>query len=115
MTNPTDDPIDVSPIDSRPDEYVAHHDWDASQPLSRTLIDVLDAVPRVSLHREAALYEALDVEALETLFREGEANPDAEVRFGYQGCGIEIRGDGTITVRPGAERARNRSGRSVGD
>lgn len=115
MTNRQTDSADESPIERRPERYVARHEWDRSRPLTRTVIEVLEAVPEVSLRSEAALYEEVDVEALETLFRNGSADPGAEVRFTFQGCEVVVTGDGVVTVWTDDDSPARRSGQTPGD
>ncbi|MFC6719574.1 HalOD1 output domain-containing protein [Natrialbaceae archaeon GCM10025810] len=44
---------------------------------------------------EPPLYDAIDPEALDLLFRDG---TDGEVRFAYEGHAVTVRSDGTVIV-----------------
>jgi len=45
------------------------------------------------------LYDAVDPDALEALYdRDGVDGP--EVEFTYAGCGVTVRGDGSVSVAP---------------
>ncbi|GAA0660482.1 HalOD1 output domain-containing protein [Natronoarchaeum mannanilyticum] len=45
------------------------------------------------------LYDAVDPDALEALYdRDGADGP--EVEFTYAGCGVTVRGDGSVSVTP---------------
>lgn len=115
MTDIPDDPADEIHVETYFGNYVATHDWQSERPLTQTLLDALDEVPTISLEDEDALYESVDVEALEPLFQRGEAKPDAEVRFGFQDCLVVVTGDGTITIQPDADSFPPRSRRPVSD
>lgn len=62
---------------------------------------ILDALDLDSPRLDPPLYDVLDPDALETLFRfEGTVS----VTFRYQGADVTVRNDGEITVRRAAAR-----------
>lgn len=57
---------------------------------------VADATGRDPLDLDRPLNRVIDLEALDRLVR---SDADVEVTFEYEGCVVDVHGDGSVTVR----------------
>ncbi|UPV75262.1 hypothetical protein M0R89_04135 [Halorussus limi] len=83
--------------------YRTRHDPDSSEPISRSIYTALAAVEGVAPPElDVRLYDSVDVEALDDLFR---ANADDEWEFTVtvEQYAVRVRADGRIAVSPAAE------------
>lgn len=80
----------------------ARFDWTVT-PLTMGIVEtVAETVDREVLELPP-LYDAVDVEALESLFvdaRQGPVGPLEDVSFGYAGCAVTVHADGEVAVVP---------------
>lgn len=80
----------------------ARFDWTVT-PLTMGIVEtVAETVDREALELPP-LYDAVDVEALDTLFvdaHHGAVSPLREVSFGYAGCAVTVHADGEVAVDP---------------
>ena len=76
--------------------------WSVETPSTAIVGSVAVAADREPLALEP-LYETVDPDSLNTLFRSRERNStdgDATVTFALDGYGITVQSDGTVVVRP---------------
>lgn len=88
----------------RPDERV-----------SETVIAAVAAVTDADPLEMDPLYEAIDPDALDRLFRPSAGSASPHLEFSFAGCRVEVRGEGTVTVTPAAasgDRSSEREERS---
>ncbi len=70
------------------------------RPVSETVVAAVAEYKRVDVFDlDPPLYEAIDPDALDALFREGEG----DVRFDHWGCTVTVDHDGVVTVTNGED------------
>lgn len=71
---------------------------DRSEPLSQVVVEAVASAEGVDpLDLEVPLYDAVDPDALDALFRSG-ATVDGRVEFEYHGYEVTVTGDGHVTL-----------------
>ncbi|WP_049888478.1 MULTISPECIES: HalOD1 output domain-containing protein [Natrinema] len=68
-----------------------------SDSISLRVVEALADTTNTDAHELEPLYNVVDPEALDQLFRSGSA-ADINVEFEYYGVLVEVRSDGTVTV-----------------
>jgi hypothetical protein len=84
------------------DQAITHRcDWTETQP-SLAVIEAITVAANRQPLEGPPLYDAIDSEALDTLFDGSEERPPAqlEVTFTYDGFDVTVSGAGQVTVRP---------------
>lgn len=79
------------------DAHRATYDWSSTAPSTGVVETVAAATGREPLALPR-LYDAVDSDALDSLFRSGDE--DVSASFGFAGCEVTVRGDGVVAVRP---------------
>jgi len=78
-----------------------HHEWGEHE-LCQTIVTAVAAADGTDPMRLSPLYDVVDTEALEQLFRGvdgSRANDGLRVGFEYEGHVVAVHGDGTVVVR----------------
>lgn len=81
---------------------VVKHEVDSELPVSMTLIDVLSDLDDVDPGDYRPLYQVLDTDCLDGIFRStGDDTPRlaGQVSFPFAGYHVTVDADGTITIR----------------
>ena len=77
--------------------YEAHRDGDA--PISQTIIEAVASVEGVDpTDRDLELYEAVDLEALDTLFDRRSSDAHWQFEFTIDGYLVAVTGEGRVSV-----------------
>lgn len=84
--------------------YTVQYDREDGEPLSTAVVVAVTAAAELDPHEiEEPLYEVIDPDALDDLFRPQEGTdvaPDSEVSFTLAGHRVTVSAGDTITVRP---------------
>lgn len=82
--------------------YYTHHDWSGTTPLHYTVCTAVAALTGETVSATTPLSDAVDPDALETLFRPGQPTGTDSDRatFTYDGCTVTIYRDGRIQIVP---------------
>lgn len=75
---------------------------DHTDSLTETIVLALSDVTGVDPLNLPPLYDAVDTDALQTLFGSGDEH--LEVQFAVAGCEVTVRGQDDVTVTPTSER-----------
>jgi len=74
--------------------------WSGGRPVSETVVAAVAEYSGVDVSDlDPPLYEAIDPDALDALFREGEGS----VRVAHWGCTVTVDHDGVVTVTNGED------------
>lgn len=87
------------PYEDRSPVHETHYDTDVSSALSETVVEAIATAKGVDpIDCDLQLYEAVDLEALDTLF--DRRAPDSHWRFEFsiEGYLVVVTGDGTVAV-----------------
>ncbi|WP_167599383.1 HalOD1 output domain-containing protein [Halorussus marinus] len=80
-------------------KHEAYHDPDGDAALSTTVINAVAAAEGVDpTHRNLQLYDALDLEALDSLFERRSRGDHWRFEFGVHDLVVVVHGDGCIAV-----------------
>jgi hypothetical protein len=80
-------------------KHEAHHDPDGEASLSTTVINAVAAAEGVDpTHRDLQLYDAIDLEALDSLFEHRSRGDRWRFEFGVRDLRVVVDGDGRIAV-----------------
>jgi len=75
--------------------YRTHHDWSGDQSLSMTVIDAVSAVSGTDPAELPPLYDAIDPDALDSLFT---AQTEGRVSFEFAGMPVTVHATGEVRV-----------------
>jgi hypothetical protein len=83
------------------DTYHFHHDWNAVEPLSYTIVRLILALTDEDLDCITPLWESIDPDALDGVFRPNRARTDDDARltFTHERCRVTVRRNGHVSVR----------------
>ncbi|WP_408960756.1 HalOD1 output domain-containing protein [Natrinema sp. 74] len=109
---------DQTGYDPRSETYHAQHDWADSQSLSTTIIEAVGAATDTDPNQMEPMYEALDPDALDALFRprsDDSLRTNGQVLFSLDGHDVAVHSCGDIIVdvseNERGERERENPGR----
>lgn len=79
-----------------------HHDWTSGEPLSTAIVDAIATLSDGDPTHVPLLYDRLDPDALDALFRpreRGATRSDGHLWFRLGEYGVSVFGDGRVVVR----------------
>ncbi|WP_255148869.1 HalOD1 output domain-containing protein [Halorarius halobius] len=100
---PSDGPSpDETPPHDAAGPHTSHHEWEGPAPLSHTVATGVAAATDTDVTALPALYDAVDPESLDRLFRSvpAEKRERVEIAFLFAGCAVRVSGTGEVTVDP---------------
>lgn len=92
-------------FDRSTETYHAEHEWAGTDTIGATVVRSVAAVTGADPMEMAALYDIVDPDALDQLFRPpGTAfrNDGGRVELVYAGCDVAVHRDGRLVIRPPA-------------
>lgn len=92
---------DQTGYDPRSETYHAQHNWTDSQPLSTTVMEVVGAATNTEADQMDPLYDALDPDALDAIFRprfDDVPRTNGQVMFSLDGHDVAVHSYGYIVV-----------------
>jgi hypothetical protein len=87
--------------DPQTESYHIHHDWTKRPSVGSTIIDALSTLDGADVSEYPPLYDVIDVDALNTLFRmqpEDGSIGQAYLYFEYSGRAITVDNTGKIVI-----------------
>lgn len=82
--------------------YHTRVDWKSQEPLSTTVISAVAAITGIEPTRLEPLYQRVDPDALDSLFRPREETErtGCSLSFVLAGCEVTVHGRGEIVIQP---------------
>lgn len=80
--------------------FRTHHEWGADGSISTSVVSAVAAVTGEEPTAIEPLFEVVDPDALDQLVASVRGDERVSVSFLFEGCGVTIRGDGEIELRP---------------
>ncbi|MEF8914147.1 HalOD1 output domain-containing protein, partial [Natronomonas sp.] len=95
--------------DSSTGFYHLHHDWESSEPLSYTVMQMILALTGGDSLTSAPLAKSIDPDAIDQLLGHDRpmSHPYDRVTFSHEGCTVTVQRDGHVfATPPGVTRNR---------
>ena len=93
-------------FDPKTDTYCLHYDRRSDESVSAAVVRGVAAVTNTSPTELEPLFETLDPDALDQLYRstaDGSGRGDSWVSFSYNDCAVTVDSTGEITIEPDEE------------
>jgi len=92
--------IDDLTYDPATDSYHFHHDWDAIEPLSYTVVQLILALTDEELDSVTPLWESIDPDALDDILRPNRPTNHHHDRltFTHERCRVTVKRNGHVSV-----------------
>lgn len=98
MTTNLNSETDRVAYDPATETYRGEYDWEGSERVCLTVVEIVSAVVGRDHDEMEPLYSVLDPDALERLL--STTRTDLRLSFSYEGCTVTLDSGGEITVEP---------------